>query len=616
MMNNTFVLGISLCENASVTLLKNGEVVSHILRERISGFKNHYGLDYNTIQICLQDANCNISEINHCAVVSASPYPALIEDQRLFIQEANLNNNNLYEDEKNAFVISNRYIHYDSSDTNYMNDISHKMKDFLDFSAFSNKKWELIEFSNLVKQKSLNYELYKEINVFLDGHKIPGFFIYHHLAHACSGFYSSNFDKALILTHDAGLDNDSGFFFEGNKNTIKPIIPHNLECLSFYKYAAQMCKIDCSDSAASKFMALSSYGKGLLDNVHSIDQINDLGKGQTGGKLLYQDIFNNLVTSKTALNYVSENTLPKYDPKEVAFAVQKQLERSIIGEIKKFVTMNSKPNFCLSGPITLNCHFNSALWREKIFNNIHIGPFCDETGLSIGAAQFVYYNILENERLLPVKLNSQSVMLGRRYIEDDILNAIGNFVDKITFQKQKNWTKIAAIDLSKNLIIGIYQGRSETGPRALGHRSILANPTVMENVERMNLIKEKKTWSPYAAIIIEEELPMWLELGPERSPFLHFIYRIKKDKKSIIPTVLHVDGTTRIQTVTKEDKDIYDLLKGFNELQKIPLVMKSSLNKPGKPMIETPLSAIEFFLNNHLDILYLNDYRIEKITPL
>ena len=203
-------------------------------------------------------------------------------------------------------------------------------------------------------------------------------------------------------------------------------------------------------------------------------------------------------------------------------------------------------------------------------------------------------------------------MLGINYSNNEIAYILNKFHKEIIFTKINNLPEKAAVDLSRNKIIGIFRSRSEIGARALGHRSLLANPCNLHNIDLMNLIKEKKQWSPYAAIILEEELFEWFEEGPIKSPFLHYVYKAKEDKFSQIPTVVHIDGTARLQTVTHADGNIHALIKEFRRLQGIPLVMKSSLNKPGNPMVESPHDAIQFFLNSPTDVLYINNFRIKK----
>ena len=254
MSQDSFILGLSLCENASVTLLKNGKIISYIARERISGIKNHYGIDYKTIQICLKEANCNINQIHHCAIVAAGSNPALIEDWgQISIMDDDSTSNN-------SFVIE--VFKKESLFSSKLQKIPEEIKKSIDIPSLQDKEWKLLKFNTFSEKNQFTYNnLNKNIWISINGYKIPGIFIYHHLAYACSSYYSSTFKDSLIFTHDSSTANNSGAFFKGKNSFIKSLGFHNLESLYSYKYTANKCGIDCSDSAASKFMALSSYGK-------------------------------------------------------------------------------------------------------------------------------------------------------------------------------------------------------------------------------------------------------------------------------------------------------------------------------------------------------------------
>lgn len=635
-MDDTVVLGISLCENASATLLKNGKIISHILRERISGIKNHYGMDFSTVQLCLAEAKCDVREVSYCALTATPQWPALIEDiNQFYVTESVSNHPYFFLSEINSPVISARY-----QNENLSRFIRNEMKPFVDFSSIRNKEWELIKFSNFLTKNFcsndstiaetglpgkesdlLECPLFRPIMVALGEFKIPGFLVYHHLAYASSSYYSSSFFNSLIFTHDSSSSKDSGLFFEGEGCSVKPLIAHNLECLRFYKYASQRCNLKCSDSAASKLMTLSSSGKGFLNNILPIGSSAAWEHTDFKSDFLYDRMFNGLIEKAPIKNiYPDQVSLKKTCfpnlIKEVACAVQQHTERTVITKLRGFKKVFkdiANSNLCLSGPIALNCYLNSALWRLKIFQNIHISPCCDETGLSIGAAQYLYYSILGNTREKPLQsFNRQSVMLGRRHPQKEIFRTLKKFSSQISFKKEKAWTQSLANDLFKNYIVAVFYGRSEGCSRALGHRSILANPAIEENIKRMGLIKRKNKWAPYASIILQDYVSGWLEDGPKSSPFLHFVYKLKKDKKYLVPGVLHIDGTTRAQIVSKEDQELYEILKRFQVLQGIPIVMKSSFNKAGNPIVESPQEAIRIFLDTSLDILYLSGYRIQK----
>jgi len=314
-----------------------------------------------------------------------------------------------------------------------------------------------------------------------------------------------------------------------------------------------------------------------------------------------------------------ESTLPlleAMDSKEFVFSAQLMLERSIIKLLSNFRNDISvslvDSNLCLSGPVALNCRLNTILWKSREFSAMHVGPYPDETGLSVGAAQFLYYNLVKKIQCWSIhKFDIQSVFLGKTYNATEIYSALRKFSSKISFRKESNWPNAAALDIYNNHIVGLYRDRSEAGPRALGNRTIIANPTIVGNVVKMNKIK-KRVGSPYASIILQEELSLWLKGGPDVSPFLNFSYKVREDKRSAVPAIVHTDGTARVQTINSENNDLYALVTCFKDMVGVPIVMKTSLNESGKAMIDSPLSAIEFLLNTSLDVLYINNYRLEK----
>lgn len=683
-MKDKVILGLSLGHDASATVIRNGEIISHILRERHSGYRHHYGLDYNTIALALKESSISIEDIDYCAVTATQQQPALINDKSFFsFTESNLNPISL----KNIFPIlperekkqSNTELSHifcgqiefsewqHESDrliieridenielkNNRVQKFFKECEDIRKIPKFVHNDWELIfyvspvygpkswkspfklrdlpsKLQQFIGDRALEANLYRPIEVLIKDNRIPGFFIFHHLAHAASSYYSSPFETSLIFTHDGGGGLESGFIFIGDQNSIFPIGPHYLECGQFYEYIGHRCGFDLL-GCSGKLMGLSSYGQGQLDNILPIGTVYDwlawekehLNEHNTGDP--YNSMLNALLLEADRKGidrtpFGDKEAVLSEVTKEIAYATQKLTERTV-----SLAVQNTKEslqtygyelrNLCFSGGVALNCPTNSCLWNKNIFQKIHIEPHCEDGGLSIGASQFVFFNILGQDRQTQKKknsLNSQYAMLGINHSEDEIEAAIQKYKDYINYEKERNWTRKAAQDLSVDLVIGVYQGKSETGPRALGHRSIFANPSFKRNWARVNSIKVREQWRPFAPVILQEDLSHWFEAGPPSSPFMLFTYRVKDEKRNSIPAVTHVDQTSRVQTVVQEDGDIYSLLKNFKKITSIPLILNTSFNGPGKPIVESPESAIEFFLSAGLSVLYLNHYRIQK----
>ncbi len=639
------ILGLSLGQDASVAVIRDGKILCHILRERHSGYRNHYGLDYKTIERALKESSLSIEDIDYCAVTSTQHLPALINNKSLFsLQDcSDLDSFPFILDRINATsALKNKKA------DNFFNECKkirklpkpiHKDWELIFYASpvYGPKAWHTpfkfkhipFKLNQFLNDGALKAVLYHSIEVEIKGHKISSFFIFHHLAHAASSYYSSSFDLSLIFTHDNGIGLESGFMFIGNKNSIFPIGPHYLECGKFYEYVAHECGFDAL-GGHGKLMSLSSYGRGILDNLLPMGTICDWLAWEKkafsttyNNNAPYASMLNILLSegNKKDLNCVSfgnKAAIFSNITKEIAFATQKHTEKTILATIQSAKeTLQAQQlgssNLCFSGEIALNCSLNSNLWSSNLFKQLHIEPQCEDGGISIGAAQFVYYHIFNQKKRTIKKtniLNSQDAMLGITYSHEKVEKAIQKFEKYIIVEQTSNWIERAVTDIAKNFIIGIFQGKSETGPRALGNRSILAHPGYKENWERVNIFKGREKWCPFASIILEEELFDWFELGPNISPFLHFTYKIKDNKKNLIPAIIHVDQTSRVQTVNQKDGHLYPLLKNLRKVCGIPLVMKTSFNGPGQPIIEYPESAIEFLLNSTLSALYIHKYRI------
>ena len=200
------------------------------------------------------------------------------------------------------------------------------------------------------------------------------------------------------------------------------------------------------------------------------------------------------------------------------------------------------------------------------------------------------------------------VSVGKK--EDEIVEALKIYDSKIIYKKSSDTTKQAARDVFENKIIAWYEGKSEVGPRALGHRSLVSNPTYKDNWKRVNKIKEREWWRPFAPSVLEEEADKWFAKMPFPSPYMLFTGQVINSEK--IPAITHVDNSSRIQTVNKSSGQYYQMIKEFYKLSKIPLVMNTSFNGPGEPIIETPEQALKFLLNTDLDRLYIDGYRVQK----
>jgi carbamoyltransferase len=265
------------------------------------------------------------------------------------------------------------------------------------------------------------------------------------------------------------------------------------------------------------------------------------------------------------------------------------------------------PNLCLSGGTSLNCPSNSRIARESPFPSIFIEPNCDDGGLSVGAALFVHHNLLDQPVLPSPK--PMSPYLGGAYDQKATMSAAATFGNAVRTQVVSNAPAAAAAELAQDRVIGWFEGRSEIGPRALGHRSILAEATRPENWARVNRIKGREAWRPFAPAVLEADAAEWFRGCPAQSPYMLFTAQVASQQ---LPAITHVDGSARIQTVGPDAGGFYELLRAYKAATGIPAILNTSFNGPGDPIVEAPAEAIGFLMGSELDAIYLDGVRIER----
>ncbi|MFW5846677.1 MAG: carbamoyltransferase C-terminal domain-containing protein [Nanoarchaeota archaeon] len=298
----------------------------------------------------------------------------------------------------------------------------------------------------------------------------------------------------------------------------------------------------------------------------------------------------------------------------MAFLIQSELERITIKRIKNLVKKTGIKNLVISGGVGLNCVLNGKLLKETGIKNIHVFPASGDTGQSIGNAIWAAFSRLKFKNKSNFKINKD--YWGKKYGEKEIINSLKSFSKKIKYKKLNygELLEIVSEKIMKGQIVFWFQGRSELGPRALGNRSILADPRNKKMKDYLNSkIKHREWFRPYCPSILEEFSKEYFEI--EYSPFMNIAANVKKNKRKLIPAITHVDGTARIQTVSKEQNTkYYDLIKKFYEKTGIPILLNTSFNDSGEPIVESPKDAINSFLKMKGKILVIGDYLIEPKT--
>ena len=318
---------------------------------------------------------------------------------------------------------------------------------------------------------------------------------------------------------------------------------------------------------------------------------------------------------------------------DIAASIQKVIEDIMIKIVKSLKKEFNISNLCLAGGVALNCVANGKILKEKIFNNIWIQPAAGDAGGSLGAALALWYIEQNNPRVVSLNDDMQGSYLGPEYNQKQIENELDKIGAVYEIKNEEDLLNQTANDLSKGKAIGWFQGRMEFGPRALGNRSILGDPRSSEMQKNLNLkVKYRESFRPFAPSILREDLTKWFNINVD-SPYMLMVSNINNDKtiemneeqkklfgidklnvkRSEIPAVTHVDYSARIQTVHKETNEKYfKLIKKFKEKTNCPIIVNTSFNVRGEPIVNTPLDAFNCFMGTELDKLIIGNCYLEK----
>ncbi len=328
-------------------------------------------------------------------------------------------------------------------------------------------------------------------------------------------------------------------------------------------------------------MGLSSYGKDIGLDFHDF-----LEQGEEW--FLYNET-KNLKDFQQSAN--------------LAYCLQQYTQNQALNKILEAVKKTDIKNICLSGGYILNCVNNYYLKKHLPKDiNLYIEPIAGDAGTAIGSAKIVYYRETKSKQKFPQK----NIYYGVQYSDKEILTKL-----KKEKTKRANVRDVARL-LSQNKMVALFQGRSEGGPRALGNRSILFNPKNKNGKDIVNKIKRREFYRPFAGTVLYEYMDEYFEMeGLEESPFMMYAVNVRKDKVEEIPAITHVDNTCRVQTLKKEfNKNFYDIIKAFYNITDTPILLNTSFNLAGEPMVESITDALNTLHGSKIDYLYLPEYKI------
>ncbi|CAK7079313.1 carbamoyltransferase C-terminal domain-containing protein [Tissierella sp.] len=451
----------------------------------------------------------------------------------------------------------------------------------------------------------------------------------HHMAHAYSTYFASPFNESAILVIDSyGSYNDKyktsveseSFYIAKGKNIEKinsNLFMYNLKSLSlgiFYNYFARKLKFTTpigSDEIsifknaypeAGKLMGLSAYGEKRGDWEELIKKIN--GRIQVS----YENI-NNKYELWKMIDGISDSQVDYNEKfyKDIAYKAQEELESAILYLANELYKVTKQKKLCIAGGVGLNAVVNRRILDETPFEDIFILPAANDAGIALGCAYYGYYNILGRENRYAI----ENSYFGREYSNDEILSSIEKYSNSVNY-RSTSLKEVASI-ISGGKVVGWFQGKSEFGPRALGHRSILADPRIPNMKDYLNeKVKFREAFRPYAPSVLYEHAQEYFDIDCEY-PYMVMVAPVKEDKKQIIPAIVHADGTARLQTVTKKTcEQYYNLINEFHKITGVPVLLNTSFNKQ-EPIIETPEDAIKTFLKTNIDFLVVGNYLIERI---
>ena len=586
-----YILGISaFFHDSSAVLLKNSEIIAAVQEERFTRIKFDNRFPKQSIKQCLEIGKIDIENVDTIAFYED---PSIKWD-RIFYN----------------------FLHYEKF--NFKN--FKKLKNFLD------KKFYV---EAIIKQ------------IYLKNFKGKIIFVNHHLSHASSSFYPSPFEKACVVTIDAIGEWSSTSIGIGDKNKIINLkeqkYPHSLGFLysAFTEYLG--FKVDCDEY---KVMGLAPYGKPKY--IEKIKK-NLIYINEDGSFELNTHYFN-FIKKNNMINKNFENLFgfSKKDKKEslethhydLAASIQKVLEEIFIKIVKYAIQITKENKVTLAGGVALNCVANGRLLNEKIVKDLWVQPAAGDAGGALGAALFVYYHHLNNKRENRINDTQKDSLLGPEFSNDEIKLTLERLHFKYRFVDNFDDICDFAVDEIKNgKVIGFFQNRMEFGPRALGSRSIIADPRNKNMQKILNLkIKFRESFRPFAPIVLTKYVNEWFE-NVDKSPYMLVTTKVKKEKlralnndekekqglellsvvRSEIPAITHVDNSARIQTVDEESsKRIYLLLKKFYEKTGCPILINTSFNIMNEPIVCTPADALNCYTKTNLDILIIGNYILNK----
>ncbi len=564
--------------DSSASLVIDGKIVFAVEEERLNRKKHYGGIPQQAIQACFDYAKIDLADVDHVTFfwkpsISYSKIPVflfkfwdkvpyLLREQQSFTVEENLGMLNYLKD---------------------MNKLPKTLK-----QLFPTKRPTKFQF-----------------------HQIE-----HHLCHAASAFFPSPFKESAILTIDGAGEWTTSMTAYGNENKISKInevvTPHSLG--AFYQAVSRHLGFKLIEGPG-KLMGLASYGKHDSEEYIKMKPIVKLT--ETGGFEIDMSYFSYHYTRKTG---VTKKFTDLFGPSKiegrdwtekelnVAAAAQHIVEDVILHMARKLRDKTKCENLCIAGGVGLNSVTNGLIAKHGIFKNIFIQPAAGDSGTSLGSALMYYHQTLDRPRNFVM----DTAFLGNGYTDTDYEKALSQF--DLPFKKTiTDYTKFAAKKLAEGKILGWFQGKMEFGPRALGNRSIIGSPLVKDMKEVLNArVKFREPFRPFAAIVLEEDCGKYFDCDYP-NPYMLLVYNVLPEYLGKLPAITHVDKSVRIQTVNEtENPQMHELLKAFKAETGYSVLVNTSYNIKGEPIVCSPYDAVRSFSLADIDYLVMGSYVVAK----
>ena len=579
------ILGINAYHpNASAAIVVDGKLVAAVEEERFNRVKYAAGLPVEAVRFCLAQAGVKLGEVDH-VVIPRDPWAR----------------------------------------------VGTKLRFALRMPRFALNRSKVMARSAGIKE-----DLADALGVSRETFRAQAHRIEHHRAHLASAFHVSPFDTAVVLSADGLGDFASAMWAVGNGTSVgqlgSVVFPHSLgiyytalsQYLGFLRFGDEF-----------KVMGLAAYGEpAYLDAFRKIVHTHptnffrlnldyfihqregadmtwkDAGKTPEISPMFSSELEKLLGPARQANEPVEKRH------RDIAASLQARLEEVLLAHIAALGKSTRQKNLCLAGGVAFNCVANGKIFDASSFERVYVQPAAGDAGLAVGAAYAVYHEVLGKPR----SFTMEHAGWGPGFAPQDVarLIATGNIANgdlKIDEFPEEVMLQETAKHIATGKVIGWFQGRAEWGPRALGNRSILADPRRADMKDILNQrIKHRETFRPFAPSVIEEATGEFFE-RTDPSPFMTFAYPVRPEKRSVIPAPTHVDGTARLQTVSRQHHPLYwRLIREFGNQTGVPVLLNTSFNE-NEPIVCRLEEALDCFLRTKMDVLVLGNHILEKKSP-